>query len=89
MHDSKIKISIIFPSFNGENLIYNCLESIQNLDNINEIELIVVDNDSTDSTKEIVKSFNKFDLHLIEKSERGLSLTLKGFDFKKRIEKSD
>ncbi|MGB5911274.1 MAG: hypothetical protein WBH31_08795 [Promethearchaeia archaeon] len=29
------------------------------------------------------------DLNLIEKNERGFCLTLKGFDFKKRIEKSD
>jgi predicted transcriptional regulator len=29
------------------------------------------------------------DLNLIEKKKRGFSLTLKGFDFKKRIEKSD
>jgi len=29
------------------------------------------------------------DLNLIEKNKRGFSLTLKGFDFKKRIEKSD
>lgn len=29
------------------------------------------------------------DLNLIEKEERGFSLTLKGYDFKKKIEKTD
>ena len=52
-----IKFSIIFPSYNGESLVPNCLKSIENLDNINEVELIIIDNNSTDSTLEVIKSF--------------------------------
>jgi len=67
MSTSKIKISIIFPSFNGEDVIFKNLKSIQNLINLNETELIIVDNNSKDSTIEVIKSFkNKINIHLIE-----------------------
>jgi len=55
------KISIIFPTYNGEKYIYRNLNSIKNLVNLNEIEIVIVDNNSTDSTKEIIKSFNNID----------------------------
>lgn len=60
------KISIIFPTYNGENVISKCLKSIQGLENIRNIELIIVDNNSTDSTREIVKSFINLNIRLIE-----------------------
>lgn len=66
MNNSNIKISIVFPSYKGENVIYNNLKSIINLNNSSEIELIIVDNDSNDSTKEIIKSFKNINIHLIE-----------------------
>jgi len=68
MINSNIKISIIFPSYNGESLIYNCLKSVQNLDNLNEIELIIVDNNSSDSTIEIIKLFKKNYIILLEQN---------------------
>ena len=67
MNDSKTKISIIFPSYNGEKFLCKNLKSIQQLSNLNEIELVIVDNNSNDSTKEIIKSFNhKINITLIE-----------------------
>ena len=66
MDVSKVKISIIFPSYNGEKVIYNNLKSIQNLSNLNEIELIIVDNNSNDSSKELIKLFNHININLIE-----------------------
>ncbi len=59
MSASQIKISIVFPTFNGEEVIYNNLQSIKNLNNLIEIELIIVDNNSKDSTKGIINSFKK------------------------------
>lgn len=52
-----VKASIIIPTFNSASVIDKCLQSIfsctQNLD----YEIIVVDNNSQDATKEIVKKF--------------------------------
>ncbi|MFX1443904.1 MAG: glycosyltransferase family 2 protein [Promethearchaeota archaeon] len=59
MRASQIKISIVFPTFNGENVIFHNLLSIKNLNNLIEIEVIIVDNNSTDSTKSIINSFKK------------------------------
>ncbi|NOG82701.1 MAG: glycosyltransferase [Planctomycetes bacterium] len=52
------KISIIIPAFNEEEHLPSCLESIANLDYPKSyIEIVVVDNGSTDSTKEIARRF--------------------------------
>ena len=73
-NNSDILISIIFPSFNGEEVLYNNLHSIQNLINLNEIELVIIDNNSEDSTKKIVKSFKELNINLIEqKSNLGFA----------------
>lgn len=52
-------ISIIIPALNEEKYIGLCLESIRQLDYPSElIEVIVVDNGSTDNTVKIAKAFN-------------------------------
>jgi len=66
MNNSHPKISIIFPSYNGENVIFKNLKSIEKLENLNEIELVIIDNNSIDSTKEIIKSFKNININLIE-----------------------
>lgn len=52
--DSKMKISIIIPMFNAEKYIQKCLESIgTNLIEENKVEVILIDDGSTDTTKQI------------------------------------
>lgn len=52
------KLSIIIPAFNAELTIAKCLQSVCNQTKTDEnIEVIVVDNNSTDQTSEIVKSY--------------------------------
>lgn len=58
MDDSNPKISIIFPSYNGEKFLERNLNSIKNLNNLKEIELIIIDNKSKDSSLEIINSYN-------------------------------
>ncbi|MHA1294908.1 MAG: glycosyltransferase family 2 protein, partial [Promethearchaeota archaeon] len=65
---SNIKISIIFPSYNGENVIGEMLKSVEDLTNLNEIEIVIIDNNSKDSTREIIKSFNNININLIKQS---------------------
>lgn len=69
-------ISIVIPAYNCENTILQTLESIitQNIEEIN-YEVIVVNDGSTDSTKELVDSFCKENEKylLINKSNGGVS----------------
>jgi len=58
-----IKVSIIMPAYNSEKFIENSLKSIPIRD---DIEVIVVNDGSTDKTAEIAK---KFDVKLIDRKE--------------------
>lgn len=53
--ENKILLSIIVNTFNCENYLKQCLESIKNQLSV-ESELIVIDDNSTDSTFEIIKN---------------------------------
>ena len=51
-------VSVIIPVLNGERTIRECLASLIKMDYpVERREILVVDNGSTDSTAEIVKSF--------------------------------
>lgn len=61
-------VSIIVPIYNGENSIRNCIESILN-QTYQNIEIIVVDNNSNDKSAEIIRSYrNKKIRYLFEES---------------------
>jgi glycosyltransferase involved in cell wall biosynthesis len=49
-------VSIIIPTYNSARTLEQCLISIQNQDYTN-IEIIVVDNNSSDETKSIATKF--------------------------------
>ncbi len=51
-------ISIIVPVYNAQNYIKKCLDSILNQD-INDFEIIVINDDSYDTTSEILKTYAK------------------------------
>lgn len=51
-----MKVSIIIPVFNEEKVIDKCLESLKT-QSFKEIEIIIIDDGSTDQTREIVKKF--------------------------------
>jgi len=51
------KFSVIIPAYNEEKLIEKTLQSVRNQDFRGGIELIVVDNNSTDKTSEIAKRY--------------------------------
>lgn len=60
------KISIIIPNFNNEKYIARCLESCI-AQSYKNIEIIVVDDKSSDKSREIIESFAKIDdrIHLL------------------------
>ncbi len=72
------KVSVILPTFNEEKRIFQCLKSVASQKyQKNKIELIVVDDTSTDKTIEIAKSFGAKVLTNGSKNiERGKSIGL-------------
>ena len=65
-------VTVIVPVRNGELTIQSLLESLQKLEyNRNKVEVIVVDGNSTDKTKEIVK---QYPVMLIIENRKGLNL---------------
>lgn len=55
-----IKISVIIPVYNAEKFIKRCLESIIQ-QNYNELEIVVVDDGSTDNSRNIINELAKND----------------------------
>lgn len=71
----KIKVSVIIPVYNTEKYIKKCLESVLN-QSLQEIEIIVINDGSTDKSKEIIEGFAKNDnrIVLINKENEGQSV---------------
>ena len=52
------KVSIIVPVYNSEKYLSDCLNSLIS-QTLKEIEVIVIDDASTDNSRKIIKSFAK------------------------------
>lgn len=70
----KPKVSIIVPAYNVADYIYYCLKSLIN-QTLKEIEIIVIDDGSTDSTSSIIATFAQYDSRIvhIRQENQGLS----------------
>lgn len=66
------KISVIVPAYNSEKYIRKCIESIIN-QTYKNIEILIVDNNSSDRTSEIVKAYSEKNdnIHYLFCEERG------------------
>jgi len=67
-----IKVSIIIPVYNVENYLIKCINSALN-QTLQEIEVIAVNDGSTDKSLEILKSFSDDRLKIITQENQGLS----------------
>ncbi len=56
----QVKISVIIPVYNAENYLVQCLESVMN-QTLKDIEIICVDDGSTDSSIQILQEYEKKD----------------------------
>src|SRR5262245_61536984 len=66
-----VKVSVIVPVFNGEKTLAACVESLLALKYpANDLELIVVDNASTDRTAEILALYRDR-IRVVSENERG------------------
>lgn len=72
---SNILVSIIVPIYNTGEYLYKCLESIVN-QNLQEIELILIDDGSTDNSGEICDLYSEKDkrVRVIHKKNEGVSI---------------
>ena len=72
----KIKVSVIVPVYNVEKYIDKCLTSISN-QTLKEIEIIVINDGSTDNTLELLLRKEKEDsrIKIINQSNKGLAKT--------------
>ncbi len=68
------KVSVIVPVYNVENYIIDCLTSLSN-QKLQEIEIICVNDGSTDNSLEIIKKYAETDsrVHILSQENRGLS----------------
>ena len=65
-------ISVIIPAYNEEKLIANCLDALVKQNTSRNFEVIIVNNNSTDRTAEIAKSYkDKLDIKVILDSVKG------------------
>lgn len=60
LFEGQLKVSVVVPAFNVEKYIGKCIESLLN-QTLSEIEIIVVNDNSTDSTLQILTEFAKKD----------------------------
>lgn len=69
VEDQALKVSVIIPAYNGEDTIHIALESLRR-QTWRNIEVIVVDDCSTDGTADVVEDFSRQDdrFRLIRKS---------------------
>jgi glycosyltransferase involved in cell wall biosynthesis len=65
-----LKVSIIVPIYNGSLLIGRCLDSILNQNGDYQLEVIVVDDGSTDNSAELVRSYPK-SITLLDQPNQG------------------
>lgn len=72
----KPKVSVIVPVYNVEKYLRQCLDTIIN-QTLKEIEIILIDDGSTDSSLTICKEYTKLDgrIKLIHKENEGLGYT--------------
>lgn len=67
-----MKFSIIIPNYNSREYIERCIKSVLN-QTYKNFELIIVDDFSTDGSVDIVKKYQKKNIHLIKNTKKGFN----------------
>lgn len=65
-------VSVVIPAYNEEKLIASCLEALTKQKTNHPYEVIVVDNNSTDNTRKVIKTFEgRLNLKVIVEKTKG------------------
>ena len=72
LKDNKIKVSVVIPVYNQEELIVKAINSIPERE---DIEIIVVDDKSTDNTLKVLKSLDRKIKIISNKENKGVGYT--------------
>lgn len=64
------KVSVVIVNWNGEKYLYKCIKSLLN-QSYNNIEVIIIDNDSTDNSVNIIKDNFKNDVTIVRNKNTG------------------
>lgn len=70
LNKSEKKISVIIPTYNAEGFIKRCIEKVQN-QTYKDFEIIVIDDNSTDNTINVIKNISSNIKILTNKTNRG------------------
>lgn len=65
-----MRISIVIPTYNEESVIKNCLNSLFK-QSLNDIEIIIVDDGSTDKTLEQIKELDNKSIKVLTQNHKG------------------
>jgi glycosyltransferase involved in cell wall biosynthesis len=71
-----MKLSIVIPAYNEEHYIAACLESVfQETEGRKDIEIIVINNASTDATQQVAEGYKTLhsNLSVVKEQEKGLT----------------
>lgn len=71
-----MKLSIVVPVYNLENYVMNCLRSLKQMECVNDYEIIIVNDGSSDHTQDIVEKFkaeNNLNITILKKPNGGVS----------------
>jgi glycosyltransferase involved in cell wall biosynthesis len=69
--DVDVKVSILMPVFNAEKTLVECLDSILD-QTLEEFELVAVNDNSTDRSVEVLRSYNDSRISIIENQQKGI-----------------
>lgn len=76
-------ISIIIPTFNSQDTLLTCLESVVK-QTFKDFEVLILDNISKDNTLSIAKSFNDYRIKIFSEADKGVYFAMnKGIDLAK------
>jgi glycosyltransferase involved in cell wall biosynthesis len=67
-------VSIIIPTYNAQDFISECIQSVIN-QTYRNIEIIIINDGSTDSTREIIEKFDDIRIRIINQVNKGASFS--------------
>jgi glycosyltransferase involved in cell wall biosynthesis len=72
LYSAKVHVTVVIPTFNGEKYIVETIASVLNQTH-EDLDVLVVDDGSTDSTRDAVRSVSDPRLRIVEQANSGVA----------------